>query len=153
VTPRAPNQRPPANGPKGAALIGLNVFAVSAQGPALATWFTSNTFPTAVHAATTSDIDDDGTAEGYGILVDCNANPLTEVYEWCKYETRNGETGTGSTDGIEGEQYVGATVYLEWTGTVTGTITEGNDVTQETSGATGIILSKDETLKQTTKRR
>lgn len=124
----------------------------AAEGPALATWFTNNTFPTAVHAALTSDIDDDGTAEGYGILVDCNQNPLTEVYEWCKYETRNGETGTGSTDGIEGEQYVGATVYLEWTGTVTGTITEGNDVTQETSGATGIIVSKDETLKQITLR-
>jgi hypothetical protein len=122
--------------------------AQTAQGPALATWFTSNTAPTAVHAATTSDIDDDGTAEGWGVLLDCNANPLTEVYEWTKYITRNGETGTTNTDGIEGEQYVGCTVYLEWSGTVSGTMTEGNSVTQAGSGATGVIVSKDETLKQ-----
>lgn len=122
--------------------------AVSAQGPALAAWFTSGVVPTAVHANTTSDIDDDGTAEGYGVLLDCNANPLTEVYEWSKYVTRNGETGTTPTDGIEGEQYVGPTVYLEYSGSVTGTMTEGNDVSQATSLATGIIVSHDTTLKQ-----
>jgi hypothetical protein len=118
------------------------------QGPALTTWFTANAFPTAVHANTTSDIDDDGTAEGYGVLLDCNANPLTEVYEWSKYVTRNGATTTTATDGIEGEQYVGPTVYLEYSGSVTGTMTEGNDVTQATSLATGIIVSHDTTLKQ-----
>ena len=123
--------------------------AVSAQGPALSTWFTSNTAPTAVHANTTFDVDDDGTAEGYGVLIDCNANPLTEVYEWSKYVTRNGEQGTGSTDGIEGEQYVGATVYLEYSGTVGGTaFNEGDDVIQATTLATGIVLSHDTTLKQ-----
>jgi len=122
--------------------------APAAQGPALATWFTSNTAPTATHGNTTFDIDDDGTAEGWGITIDCNANPLSEVYEWTKYVTRNGETGTTHTDGIEGEQYVGPTVYLTYTGSVTGTIGEGNDVTQETSGATGIVVSHDTTLKQ-----
>jgi hypothetical protein len=122
--------------------------AVSAQGPALATWFTSNSFPTIVHANTTSDIDDDGTAEGYGILFDLNNNPLTEAYEWAKYVTRNGAQTTTATDGVEGEQYVGPTVYLEWSGIVTGTITEGNDVTQAGSGATGVIVSHDATLKQ-----
>jgi len=124
--------------------------AVSAQGPALATWFTSNSFPAVAHANQTFDIDDDGTAEGWGIDIDCNSNPLTEVYEWLKYTTRNGETGTGNTDGIEGEQYVGPTVYLDYgTSTVTGgTITEGDDVTQETTGATGIVVSHDTTLNQ-----
>ena len=122
--------------------------APAAQGPALAAFFTSGSFPTIVHANTTVDIDDDGTAEGYGITIDCNANPLSEVYEWLQHVTRNGETGTAPTDGIEGEQYVGATVYLTYTGSVTGAITEGNDVTQETSGATGIVLSHDTTLKQ-----
>jgi hypothetical protein len=127
-----------------------NASAPAAQGPALATWFTSNTAPTAVHANTTFDIDDDGTAEGWGITVDCNANPLTEVYEWMKYVTRNGETGTTNTDGIEGEQYVGPTVYLDYgSSTVTGgTIVEGDDVTQETTGATGIVVSHDTGLKQ-----
>lgn len=80
--------------------------APAAQGPALSTWFTSNTAPTAVHAFTTSDIDDDATAEGYAVLLDCNQNPLTEVYEWAKYVCRNGETGTTPTDGITGESYV-----------------------------------------------
>lgn len=120
----------------------------AAQGPALNTWFTSNVIPTAVHAFTTFDVDDAGGAEGYGITLDGNANPVTEIYEWTKYVTRNGETGTTPTDGIEGEQYVGPTVYLEWSGAVSGTITEGNDVLQTTSGATGIIVSSDETLKQ-----
>ncbi|MDH3932444.1 MAG: hypothetical protein OET16_09505, partial [Chromatiales bacterium] len=118
------------------------------QGPALAAWFTSGVAPTVTHAATTFDIDDDGTAEGWGYTIDCNANPLTEVYEWTQHVTRNGETGTTHTDGIEGEQYVGPTVYLEWSGTVTGTMTEGNDVTQANTLATGIIVSKDESLKQ-----
>jgi hypothetical protein len=120
------------------------------QGPALATWFTSNSFPDIVHANTTFDIDDDGTAEGWGIDIDCLNNPLTEVYEWLQHVTRNGETGTDDTDGIEGEQYVGPTVYLNYgSSTVTGgTINEGDDVTQETTGATGIVVSHDTTLKQ-----
>ena len=117
------------------------------QGPALATWFTSNSFPTITHAATTFDVDDDGTAEFYGITIDCNQNPLTEVYEWLQHVTRNGETGTTPTDGIEGEQYVGPTVYLAYSGTVTGTVSEGSDVTQATSGATGIVVSHDTTNK------
>ena len=123
--------------------------APAAQGAALSTWFTSNTAPTVTHANTTFDIDDDGTAEGYGITLNCQNNPLTEVYEWTKYITRNGETSTTNTDGIEGEQYVGATVFLEYSGTVSGgTIGEGDDVTQATSGATGIVISHDTTLKQ-----
>ncbi len=119
------------------------------EGPALATWFTSSTFPTAVHAWTVFDIDGDSTDEGYGILVDCNANPLTEVYEWMQHETRNGETGTSNTDGIEGEQYLGAVVFLEYSGAVSGgTIAEGEDVLQAVTGATGIVISHDTTLKQ-----
>lgn len=112
------------------------------QGPALATWFTSNNFPTigaSGHTHTTFDIDDDSTNEDYGITIDCNQNPLSEVYEWLKYICRRGNTVTTDTDGIEGEQYIGGEVYLSWTGSVTGTIAEGADVTQETSGATGII--------------
>jgi hypothetical protein len=119
------------------------------QGPALASWFTSGVAPTATHGATTVDIDDNGTAEGWGVTIDCNQSPLTEVYEWMQYVAQNGQTATTFTDGIEGEQYVGATVYLEYSGTVTlGTIGEGDDVIQTTSGATGIVISHDVTLKQ-----
>ena len=122
--------------------------AVSAQGPALATWFTNNAFPSIAHANTTVDIDDAGGAEGYGITFNLNSNPLTECYEWEKYITRNGGITTGNTDGIEGEQYVGCTVFLEYSGTVTGTVSEGSDVTQAGTGATGIVVSHDTTLKQ-----
>lgn len=117
------------------------------QGPALSSWFTNNAPPSVSFTATTSDIDDDGTNEFYGITVNCNSNPLSEVYEWLKYTTRNGGTTTANTDGIAAEQYVGAEAYLKYTGTVTGSIAEGSDVTQETSLATGIVISHDTTNK------
>lgn len=122
--------------------------APASQGPALVTWFTNNAFPTVSHANTTFDVANEGTAEGYAATLDCNSNPLTEVYQWSQYITQNGGTTTGNTDGIEGEQYQGPTVYLEYSGSVTGSINEGNDVTQETSLATGIVVSHDTTNKE-----
>lgn len=123
--------------------------ATSSTGPALATWFTNNAFPSVSFGNQTFDVDDDATNEYYGIDIDCNSNPLTEVYEWLKYITRRGETGTTNTDGIEGEQYIGGEVYIFYgTSTVTGgTIAEGDDVTQETSGAVGTVISHDTTNK------
>jgi len=117
------------------------------QGPALASWYAGSTPPTAVFANTTGDIDDDGTNEGYGITLDCNQNTLAKLYEWIKYTFRRGNLVTTYADGIEAEQYIGAEVYLAYT-SVTGTVSEGNDVTQANSGATGIIVSHDTTLKQ-----
>jgi hypothetical protein len=120
------------------------------QGPALTTWFTNNAFPSLTYTATTYDVADEGTAEGYGITLDVNSNTLQETYEWGKYITRNGGKTTGNTDAIAGEQYVGPTVYLFYgTSPVSGgTIAEGDDVLQETSGATGIVVSHDTTLNQ-----
>lgn len=124
--------------------------APSDQGPALSTWFTDaggSASPTISPTHTTYDVDDDGTTENYGITIDCKSNTLSYVYEWLKYITRNGASSTvgtyniSYTDGIEGEQYVGAEAYLSWSGSVTGTIAEGADVTQATSGATGTIIS------------
>ena len=120
------------------------------QGPALTSWFTNAALPTTAFTTATTgqlDFDDDGTDEYYGITIDCNQNPLTEVYEWLKYITRRGATGTTDTDGIAGELYEGATVYLEYGGAPSGTINEGSNVTQETSGATGVIISHDTTNK------
>jgi hypothetical protein len=124
-----------------------NGSAPSAQGPSLATWFTNNTLPTITFGNYQADIDNDSTNEQYGILIDCNQNPLVEVYEWLKYITRYGATGTGDTDGIAGELYKGGEVYINYgTSTVAGgTISEGDDVTQETSGATGVVVSHDTT--------
>ena len=114
------------------------------QGPATTSWFTNAAFPSISFGNTTYDVDDDGTDEYYGVTINCNNNPLSEVYEWLKYITRNGGTTTTNTDGIEGEQYVGAEAYLEYSGSVSGgTIAEGDDVLQATSLATGIVVAHD----------
>jgi len=126
----------------------LDINAPVAQGPASAAWFTSGAAPSATFTAATFDVDDDGIAEGYGITLNCNGNPLSEVYEWIKYIYRRGETSTINSDGIEAEQYVGAEVYLEYSGAVTGTIAEGDDVIQANTGATGVVISHDATLRQ-----
>jgi len=118
----------------------------SDQGPALSTWFTSNTTPTVSFTHVNADIDDDSSDENYAVTINCQSNPLTEVYEWIKYATRNGEI-TNDLDGINGERYIGGEVYLLWTDSVSGTIAEGGDVTQETSGATGVIIAFDTTDK------
>jgi len=122
------------------ATTGTGIGAPSAAGPSLSTWFTSNSIPTAAFTYIAADIDDNSVNENYGITIDCLNNPLTEVYEWIKYATRNGET-TSDLDGINGEDYIGGEVYLAWTGAVTGTIAEGDDVTQAGTGATGVIIA------------
>ena len=121
------------------------------DGPADSTWFTnSGTPPTISFANTTADVDNDGTDEYYGITVDCNQNPLTEVYQWLKYIVQYGQ-GSGDVvetaePGIYGEEYAGATAYIEYS-TLSGTISEGEAVTQATTGATGVIISHDTTNK------
>ncbi len=122
-----------------------NGSAPAAQGPALASWYAGSTAPTVAFANTTQDTDDDGTAEGYGITLDCNQNTLAKVYEWIKYSFRRGDTT--SRNGIAAEQYIGAEVYLAYS-SKTGTISEGSDVSQANSLATGIVMSHDTTLKQ-----
>jgi hypothetical protein len=125
---------------------GTSIGTPSAAGPSLNTWFTSDITPTISFTHTTADIDDDTVNENYGIVIDCKNNPLTEVYQWAKYATRNGET-TNDLDGINGEDYIGAEVYLAWTGSVSGNWAEGHSVTQAGSNATGVIISYDSAAK------
>ena len=87
------------------------------------------------------DIDENGTAENYSIVIDCNQNALGDVYEYCKYTTRRGETATTDTDGLQGQFYIGSDYRLVYTGSVSGTLVDGDTVTQETSGATGTIVN------------
>jgi hypothetical protein len=108
--------------------------------------------PTALHGETATglvgndggsgtdyDVDEDGTEENYSIVIDCNQNPLTDVYEWCKYITRRGMTTPDTaTDGINGEYYIGSDYRL--IGSESGELTEGETVTGGTSGATGIVV-------------
>ena len=96
-----------------------------------------------------ADIDENGTAENYSITLDCNQNTLANVYEYTKYITRRGNTGdidAGSLT-IEGQFYLGNEYRLKYSGSVTGTIVDGNTVTQETSGATGIVVNHNTTDK------
>jgi len=123
----------------GAAKTGTNIGAPAASGPADSNWFDQTTTPTVAFASTTFDVDDNGTPEDYGITIDCKSNPLTEVYEWLKYATRNGEV-TNDLDGINGERYIGGEVYLKTT-TMTNVLAEGESVTQQTSLATGVVVS------------
>ena len=120
------------------------------QGPALAAWFTSGVEPTVTFGNVQADVADDSTLEGYGYTIDGNTNPVTEIYEWLQHQCRNGASpASATTDGIEGEQYVGPSVYLEYSGAVGGgTIAEGDDVIQATSLASGIVVSHDTALKQ-----
>jgi hypothetical protein len=110
------------------------------QGAALTAWFPGG-LPTITFGFAAADIDDNATNENYGVTIDCNQNTLAKVYEWIKYISRQGATGT-ATDDIPGEMYLGGEVYLKYSGSPGGAgIVEGNDVTQETSGAKGVVVS------------
>lgn len=116
------------------------------DGPAIASWFTSTVMPTIAFANNQIDIDNNGTDENWGVTIDCNANPLTEVYQWLKYICQFGR-GAGDVietaeTGVEGEEYEGGTAYFGYSG-ITGTIGEGESVTQQNTLATGVVLSHD----------
>jgi hypothetical protein len=122
------------------------------DGPAQSTWFTNSVAPTLAIGNNTVDIDNDTTDEYYGLTIDCNQNPLTEVYQWLKYICGYGQ---GETDPVEqafeddlsqidvyGEEYEGGTTYVTYTGgTTPDNIAEGEAVTQLTTGAKGIVVS------------
>ena len=88
----------------------------------------------------TLDINEDASTEDYSIVLDCSDELLAEVYEWSKFITRRGETGTGDTDGQEGQFYIGSEVHVTYV-SETGTVAEGDVVTQAVSGATGVVVS------------
>lgn len=123
------------------------------DGPAEATWYTnSGTPPDLVIGNAQADIDNNGTDENYAVTIDCNQNPLSEVYQWAKYICQFTQ---GDTDMVEqaftddlsqadvyGEEYEGGTAYFGYSG-ISGTIAEGESVTQQNTGATGVIISHD----------
>lgn len=105
-----------------------------------------------VHAHdATFDIDNDGTNEDYSAVIDVSDELLTDAYPWAQYQCRRGETGTTHTDGIAGQFYRGIDVHIAYT-TLLGTVSEGDVVTQDTSGATGTVVAHDLTNKEVTLR-
>jgi hypothetical protein len=93
----------------------------------------------------TVDIDENGTTENYSIVIDLNSTyTVKQGYEFTKYRTRRGETGTSFTDGIEGERYIGSDYRILYSGG-SGTVSEGAVVTQVTTGATGTVVANNTT--------
>ncbi len=102
---------------------------------------------TVTHAATELyDIDENDTTENYSIVVDCNGNLLQNVQERLKFLTRRGDVSTTSTDGQEGQFYIGSDYRLVYI-TLVGTISEGSIVTQVSSNATGTVVAHNTTDK------
>jgi len=119
--------------------------AVSDQGPALTSWFDNSALPTVTFTATTADIDDDATDEPYSIEWDVNQASLSQLHEYTQYVRRRGSTF--DLDSLDGQEFIGLTYRVNYTGTVTGTVSEGDTVTGVTSSATGVVVSHDATLK------
>lgn len=115
----------------------------------------TGTLPTATFGGLATggsfDVDENGTAENYSIVIDCNQQALTRVYEWSKYITRRG--GTADIDSgaqtIEGQFYVGSEYRLEYT-SLTLTVSDGALVTQTGgagAGAKGTVVNHNTTDK------
>jgi len=97
-------------------------------------------------ADNTFDVDQDGTNEYYSIVLDVSDEVFTDAYPWVQYTYRRGNTGTGDSDGIEAEQYIGISYRIEYT-VLSGTMAEGSTVTQQNSGARGTIVAHHTTPK------
>jgi len=99
------------------------------------------------HAAdNTFDIDENGTNEYFSIVIDCSDEGVADAYRWTQYILRRGQTGTTNTDGVPAEAYLGTDYLVTYT-TITGGISEGQVVTQVTSGATATVVAHHTTPK------
>lgn len=133
--------------------------AESNDGPADSGWFTGTTPDlllgyTQVQTCSNLDINNDGSDEEYCIYIDCNANPLDEVYQWMKYICQYGRGDTHMVEqafsddlsqaNIYGEEYDGPMAYATYTAE-TGTVTEGDRMTQAGSDPwSGVLMYHDE---------
>ena len=95
--------------------------------------------------AITQDLSNGNGSRPYDVTVDCNSNSLAIVYERLKYITRRGETSdidTGTTGlTITGEEYIAVGEQYFTITAGTGSLTEGNTVTGDTSSASATIVS------------
>lgn len=115
-----------------------NASAPASQGPALTTWFDGNLAPTYAFSSTQFDIDDDGTAEEYGVTIDLNQASLAQMHEYNKYAQRRGSSV--DHDSLSGDEWIGLDYAINFT-SVSGTVSQGASVAGATSGATGIVVS------------
>lgn len=115
-----------------------NGIAPADQGPALASWFDGSLAPTYAFTSNQVDIDDDGTAEEYGITITMGSCSLAQMHEHNKYIHRRGSTT--DQDGLDGQEWIGLDLAIEYSA-FTATIAEGDTATGATSGATATVVS------------
>ncbi len=73
------------------------------------------------------DVDEEGTEEGFSIVINGGGRVLSQIYERLKYITRRGETTT--LNGLEGQQYIGIDYRVDYVA-LTGDISAGDTLTQ-----------------------
>jgi len=105
-------------------------------GPALST-------ATLSFGAISRDLNNGNGSRPYSIEIDCNTETLAAVYEYLKWITRRGSSTQIGVSGSQedGEQYIGSVIRLKTATPAPGSFVEGNTLTDQTSGATGIIVA------------
>jgi hypothetical protein len=91
-----------------------------------------------------ADVDPDigSPNENYSVQINCNSQPLSNVYSYVKQLTQ--EANTTVLAGLEGQQYIGADHQIDYA-SETNTVNIGDRVTGSVSGATGTVLNKNTT--------
>jgi hypothetical protein len=97
---------------------------------------------TVAFGQTSQDINNGNGSRPYSIIVNCNSQPLADVYKRLKYLTRRGEVSL--LNNIEGEAYKGIGTRLTYSGQAGGNWVEGNLVYGQTSGAVARIVADDD---------
>lgn len=93
------------------------------------------------------DINNGNGTKYYSIQIDPASNALSRVYEYTKYLTRRG-AGIGpsdSTDGIQGERFIGLDYRITYTTDSPGQMAAGSIAFQASTGAYGTVVTHDTT--------
>lgn len=94
---------------------------------------------TLTFGAASKDLNNDSGSRPYDVVIDCNDNPLADVYEFLKYVTRYGSST--SLNGHDGNEYTAVgDIRLPFDAQST-TFVEGETINGQTSGATGIVVA------------
>lgn len=97
---------------------------------------------TVTFGQTSIDISNGAGPRPYSITIDCNSQPLADVYKRLKYLTRRGETAT--LNGEPGETYKGNAIRVDYNTQAGGAWTEGNLIYGQVSGAIARVIADDD---------
>jgi len=89
------------------------------------------------------DITEDGNTEPYSVVIDCNQNPLTVVWQWLKYMTKRWDSAVDLDAGgqtIPGRFYRGSQQQVLYSGQAGGEWVEGSLVYFYTAGS--VLVSR-----------